>query len=258
MSLLAEAPTGRHFAQIHRDREALSESVYAFLEGGIRRGDSVIVIADADLRDGLLDRLSRNKIHPKAAAHSGQLEVLDATKVMAGWFKPETGVPEWARFRATLVPIVSRALPFGRGLRIFTEMSSMLWIAGNTEGAIRIEELWNDLARLHSFSLYCGYALDTHREESYTGPLEDIADAHSDILGTDDDERFGVALDRASKEIFGITLSQMAGMTSHDGARRFPSGQRTMLWVRRNLPLSTAHLAERARRYFQETFLTQQ
>jgi len=44
----------------------------------------------------------------------------------------------------------------------------------------------------------------------------------------------------------------MAGMTNHDGARRFPSGQRTMLWVKRNLPLSTAQLAERARRYLQE------
>lgn len=255
MSLLAEAPAGRHFAQFHRDRESLSESVYAFLESGIRRGDNVIVIAGAELREGLLDRLARNKIHPKAASHSGQLEVLDAAKVMAG-FIPDTGVPEWARFRATLAPIVSRVLPFGPGLRICTEVSSMLWISGDTAGAIRIEEMWNALAQLHTFSLYCGYTLDTHSEESYTGPLEEIGHTHSDVLGTDDDERFGVALDRASKEIFGITLSQMAGMTNQDGARRLPSGQRTMLWVKRNLPLSTAQLADRARRYFQEAGIT--
>jgi DcmR-like sensory protein len=255
VSLLAEAPAGRHLAQIHRDRESLSESVYTFLEAGIRRDESVMVIADAELRDGVLDRLSQNKTHPQAASHSGQLEVLDAAKVMAG-FMPRTGVPEWSRFRATLAPIVSRALAFGRGLRICTEMSSMLWITGNTESAIQIEELWNALARLHIFSLYCGYTLDTHSEQSYAGPLEEIGHNHSDILGTDDDERFGVALDRASKEIFGITLSQMAGMTNQDGARRFPSGQRTMLWVKRNLPLSTAQLADRARRYFQETGIT--
>ena len=73
---------------------------------------------------------------------------------------------------------------------------------------------------------------------------------HSDILGTPEDERLGVALDRASKEIFGIPLTQMAGVSRHDGARRFPSGQRTMLWVKRNLPMSTAQLVARARKYF--------
>lgn len=255
MSLLAEAPAGRHLAQIHRDRESLTESVYVFLQAGIRRGESVIVIADAELRDAVRERLSRDKTHPSAVSHSGQLQVLDATKVMAG-FMPEIGVPEWARFRATLVPIVSRALPFGKALRICAEMSSMLWIAGNTEGAVRIEELWNALIRLHPIALYCGYTMDTQCEKSYAGPLEEIGHTHSDILGTDDDERFGLALDRASKEIFGITLSQMAGMTNQDGARRFPSGQRTMLWVQRNLPLSTAQLADRARRYFQEAGIT--
>jgi hypothetical protein len=256
VSLLAEAPAGRHFAQIHRDAESLSESVYAFVEGGIRRGHSVIVIADAELKDGIQDRLAANKLHPKALSNSGQLDILDAQKLMAE-FMPHSPVPEWAQFRSTLMPILSRVQPFGHGVRIFVEMSSMLWKAGNTDGAIRIEELWNALARLHTFSLYCGYTLDTQCEESYTGPLEEIGHTHSDILGTEADERFGLALDKASKEIFGITLSQMAGMTNHDGARRFPSGQRTMLWVRRNLPLSTAQLAEKARRYFQNSALSE-
>ncbi|HLQ59995.1 MAG TPA: hypothetical protein VK113_10810, partial [Gemmatimonadales bacterium] len=56
--------------------------------------------------------------------------------------------------------------------------------------------------------------------------------------------------DQASKEIFGIALTQMAGLSKQEETRRFPSGQRTMLWVKRNLPLSTPQLAERARHYF--------
>jgi hypothetical protein len=43
----------------------------------------------------------------------------------------------------------------------------------------------------------------------------------------------------------------MTGVSKEDGAR-FPSGQRTMLWVKRNLPMSTAQLAERARHYFRD------
>lgn len=250
MTLLAEAPAGRHFAQFHRNCDSLSESLSAFLEGGIRRGHSAVVIATPELRDSLVARLAADKFNPKALADSGQLDLIDAVRLMAQLMP--NGAPEWARFRATLVPVLSRVQSFGRGIRIFVEMGSMLWKDGNTEAAIRLEEHWNALARLHTFALFCGYTLDTQSEESYAGPLEDIGHTHTDILGSEEDERFGIALDRASKEVFGITLSQMAGMTNHDGARRFPSGQRTMLWVKRNLPLSTAQLAERARRYLQE------
>jgi DcmR-like sensory protein len=250
VTLLADAPAGRHFAQFHRNRDSLGESLSAFLEGGIRRGHSAVVIATPELRDSLVTRLAADKFDPTALADSGQLELVDAVTLMAQ-LMPD-GTPEWARFRATLVPVLSRVQSFGRGIRLFGEMGSMLWKDGNTEGAIRLEEHWNALAKLHTFALYCGYTLDTQSEESYAGPLEDIGHLHTDILGTDEDERFGIALDRASKEIFGVTLSQMVGMTNHDGARRFPSGQRTMLWVKRNLPLSTAPLAERARRYLQE------
>src|SRR5258706_4218382 len=102
------------------------------------------------------------------------------------------------------------------------------------------------------FSLYCGYTMDTQSESSYAGPLEELGRTHTDILGTPDDEQFGVALDRASKDIFGISLTQMAGVSRQEGARRLSSRQRTMLWVKRNLPMSTAQLAERARQYFRE------
>ncbi|HWC72528.1 MAG TPA: MEDS domain-containing protein [Gemmatimonadales bacterium] len=251
MTLLAEAPAGRHFAQFHRDADSLRESVFTFLEAGLRRGDGVLVVATPETRDGLETRLSRHNLDPKALNDSGQLDMLDAATLTAD--VTPRGVPESPRFRNALVPVLSRVRASDRGVRIFSEMASLLWNDGNTEGATRLEELWNGLARIHTFSLYCGYTLDTQCERSYAGPLEDLGHAHTDILGTEEDERFGLALDRASKEIFGISLSQMAGITTHDGTRRFPSGQRTMLWVKRNLPLSTAQLAERARRYFQES-----
>jgi hypothetical protein len=249
-SLLAEAPTGRHFAQFHRAPETLTESAFAFLEAGLRRGNSVLIIAPSDRRERLLESLSASQFHPTALSNSGQLGLMDAGTVMQQFMTND--LPQWGRFRGALMPAISRMQPFGRGNRIYTEMSGMLWQDGNTEAAIRVEELWNALAGSQQFSLYCGYTMDTHSEEAYGGPLEELGRTHSDILGTADDEELGVALDRASKEIFGISLTQMAGVSRQDGARRFPSGQRAMLWVKRNLPMSTAQLAERARQYYQE------
>src|SRR5436309_15076771 len=63
-NLLTVAPTGHHFAQFHRDtegqdrrRDTLTESALLFVEAGLRRGDSVVVIAGADQRDRLFERL---------------------------------------------------------------------------------------------------------------------------------------------------------------------------------------------------------
>src|SRR2546430_2171319 len=96
--------------------------------------------------------------------------------------------------------------------------------------------------------------LDVHHHHTYAGPIEEIGRTHSDVIGTVEDERFGVALDAASRDVFGVPLSQMVGFSRHqDGERRFPSGQRTMLWVKRNLPSAAAAVLDRARRYYEDS-----
>jgi len=248
VSLLLEAPLGRHFAQFHRERDTLVESAFAFVEAGLRRGNSVLVIASPAQVEQLFDRLAASKLHPKSLGNSGQLAILQSDRLLDEFVAG--GLPEWTEFRGALAPVLSRLQPFGRGIRVYSELAGTLWEWGNTEGAVRLEDFWNALGSAYPFSLYCGFTVDTHSENSYVGPLEELGRTHSEILGTPEDEQWGVALDRASKEIFGISLTQMAGVTRQDGARRFPSGQRTMLWVKRNLPLSTAQLAEKARQYF--------
>lgn len=248
MSLLAEAPSGRHFAQFHRDRGGLGESAVEFLEGGLRRGNSVLVVATIEQVEQTFDRLTTGKFHPKSLCESGQLAVLDADSLLEQFVTD--GTAEWSEFRSVVQPVLSRLQPHGQGTRVYSELANALWEGENTAAAIQLEEFWNAMAGTYSFSLYCGYTMDTHSEKAYAAPLEELGRTHTDILGTPEDEQFGAALDRASKEIFGISLTQMAGVSRHDGSRRFPSGQRAMLWVKRNLPLSTPQLAERARHYY--------
>lgn len=250
MSILTDAPAGRHFAQFHRDGEALGDSAFAFLDAGLRHGNSVLLVAAAARIDDLFARLNAGKYHAKSLCSSGQLVILESDQLLDQLC--ENGPPEWASFRTRLAPVLSRLQPCGRGVRVYSELADALWDAGNMDGAVRIEDCWNAMAGVYPFALYCGFAMDTQSEHSYAGPLEELGRTHSDILGSPDDEQFGNALDRASKEIFGISLTQMAGVTRQDGARKFPSGQRTMLWVKRNLPMSTAQLADKARQYFRQ------
>ena len=44
-------------------------------------------------------------------------------------------------------------------VRAFGEMVNLLWKDGMTSAAIRLETLWNELARSYDFKLLCGYSM---------------------------------------------------------------------------------------------------
>jgi hypothetical protein len=253
-ALLIDAPVNRHFAQLHRDPQALTDSVTLYLETGLRRGNGVVVIASPLHTELFLTRLRQDELDPGLFLKSGQLELHDAELMLRKFMRNDT--PDWDDFRRALAAVFERVRAFGRGTtRAYGEMVNLLWQEGKQTAAIRLEEYWNELARLYPFSLFCGYMLDVHQDQAYHGPLEEIGRTHTDVIGTADDERFRVALDAASRDVFGVPLSQMVGFSrhNHEGERRFPSGQRTMLWVKRHLPSASGAVLERARRYYEES-----
>ena len=253
-ALLIEAPVNRHFAQLHRDPQALTDAVTLYLETGLRRGNGVVVFASPAHTDLFLSRLREHEIDPGAFLKSGQLELHDAELTLRKCMRHDQ--PDWDDFRRSMGAVFERVRAFGRGTtRAYGEMVNLLWQEGKQEAAIRLEEYWNELARLYPFSAFCGYLLDVHHDHAYAGPIEEIGRTHSDIIGTPEDDRFCVALDAASRDVFGVPLSQMVGFARRrdSGEQRFPSGQRTMLWVKRNLPSASAAVLERARRYYEDS-----
>jgi hypothetical protein len=251
--LLIEAPVNRHFAQLHRDPQALTEAVTLYLETGLRRGNGVVVIAVPAHLDLFLARLREHDLDAGRFVQSGRLELHDTEQTLRKFMCND--VPLWEDFRRTLGAVFERVQAFGHGTtRAYGEMVNVLWQEGKQGAAIALEQYWNELARLYPFALFCSYMLDVHDDHAYNGPLEDIGRTHSDIIGTPDDERFRVALDAASRDVLGVPLSDMVGFSHHhSGERRFPSGQRTMLWVKRNLPSASAALLQRARRYYEDS-----
>src|SRR2546427_165767 len=59
------------------------------------------------------------------------------------------------------------------------DSSALLCAEGRPEAAIRLEELWNDLAKTLSFSLLCAYPLGAFRGKAHGATLLRICGAHS-------------------------------------------------------------------------------
>jgi hypothetical protein len=57
-----------------------------------------------------------------------------------------------------------------------------LWAKGNADAAIRLEELWNEIARTYDIDILCGYSMESlpDDEDGYT--FRRICEEHSAVL----------------------------------------------------------------------------
>lgn len=242
-----QSPCGRHFVQFHKDSHSLAVEVSAFIEKGLSAGEGIIVIASSDHADLFLEKLAQKGIDAEGCRKSGQLRMLDAETALADFMG--LAIPDWSRFQSTIGPVIEEVQGLGfKKIRAYGEMVDILWRKGNSGAAIRLEEYWNDLGQVYDFTLFCAYMLDGLSENSYAGPLHEIGRTHSDVLPTEDDERLQKAIDRASKDLWGTPLSRLVTLSeTKPGEHRLPVGRRTVLWLKRTMPLKVNEVLERAR-----------
>lgn len=254
-ALLLEAPQGRHFCQLHKSPAALTAAVAAFVETGLRRRDAVIVVASPARNRAIRSHLAGCDVDVASCEASGMLSMHESAVVLARFMHGEQ--PHAGDFRAVIVPLIEAAQQSGaKRIRIYGEMVNDLWRSGNPKAAIQLEEYWNELARTHRFSLFCGYEMNGLDEASYGDPISEIGRTHSDILATDDDGRFLDALDSATREILGAPASAMltySGVNNDLGSHRLPVAHRTVLWLQRNMPSAMTKVLKRARHYYEQS-----
>lgn len=250
--ILAEAPLGRHFCQIHDDAETLTKAVTAYTRVGLLAGNAAIVAAEPARLAALEAALRAGGVNFDECVRTGQLTLLDAntllTQIMDG------DAPNGDAFRTVMGQVLTKISARGfRHTRIYGEVVNVLWRNGNPLAALMLEEFWNELAFEHRFSLFCGYEMDGLDDIGYDAPLGKLAQCHSDMLETEDDERLQDALDRASAEVLGLPISSALcyfGQERHEAESRLPTGRRTMLWLRRNMPGAVGKVVARARVHY--------
>jgi PAS domain S-box-containing protein len=107
--------------------------------------------------------------------------------------------PDKTLFHRQIGALVAKAGDGGRrSVRAFGEMVALLWAEGNSEAAIQLEELWNQLSRTYAFSLLCAYPMSNFNGAADADAFGKVCHAHSKVLpgekilasGRNDAERF--------------------------------------------------------------------
>jgi hypothetical protein len=171
---------GRHVVQFYGRDEELAERVADYLLGALDRGGVAIVIATPEHRREFETRLGQAGVNLAAARGDGSYVALDAGQTLAELTAAD-GL-DGAAFGRVIGGVIRRAAASGRAVRAFGELVALLWEDGLVNDAVQLEEMWEELAGRHPFSLFCGY-----RADSVTRDVEAFADVcrlHEEIVGS--------------------------------------------------------------------------
>ena len=188
-----------HTVQFYGDGAFPIDDLARYIGSALGAGDAGVVIATKAHRDKLSRRLKALGIDVALATRQGRYVSLDAAETMSHFMRD--GWPDAARFAEIIGGVIERA---GRGsqgksrrVAAFGEMVALLWAEGKPEAAIRLEQLWNDLAKTHSFDLHCAYPMALFHQVEDAEAIGEICTAHSHVVPAEsytslssDEERF--------------------------------------------------------------------
>jgi PAS domain S-box-containing protein len=173
-----------HVVQLYADDNFLVDVLSRFIGGAVAVGDPAVLIATKPHRSDLEKRLSANGLDTSQAAMRGRYLVLDATDTL-----PEimvNGRVDEKRFNDMIGGVLTRARSHAgypeRPIAVFGELVALLWAEGKLLEAIRLEQLWNDLAKNHSFSLLCAYPISGFSDVRHSEPFLTICGQHSSVV----------------------------------------------------------------------------
>jgi len=174
-----------HVVQFYSEDEALITGLSSFVGIALNAGDAAIVIATKAHRDALIQSLSLHEMDQSNGLKQGRLIMLDAQETLSK-ITDDDSWPDAVRFTDIVGGLVDRARAACEGLNpsvvAFGEMVSLLWAEGKSDAAIRLEQLWNELAKRRSFSLRCAYPISGFGRGEHSEPFLKICAEHSNII----------------------------------------------------------------------------
>jgi PAS domain S-box-containing protein len=173
-----------HVVRFYKKDSYLVQELSLLVGTALVNGDAVIVVATETHRNALARELKARGLEVARALAEGRYVPLDAFQTLSRFMVGE--MPDPQRFAELMGETIALAKAAGGSdqprVLIFGEMVALLWADGRHEAAIRLEELWNDLATKHSFSLCCAYSINDFNRHEDIEPFMRICAEHSSVV----------------------------------------------------------------------------
>jgi len=180
------APTHpKHHVQFYDNDEYLVGVVERFLRDGLTAGDPLLVIATPEHRETFTAAIKKDGFEIERHVRAGDLTFMDAEGTLGTFMV--NGMPDRNSFREHVGGAIDKVRAGGCGVtvRAFGEMVDLLWRHGKSDAAVRLEDLWNELAMTHQFSLLCAYTMGNFTGTAHSRSFESICRQHARVMPTE-------------------------------------------------------------------------
>ena len=180
---LAGRPTRCHEVQFYSDDASFLDGFTRFIIGALQAGNAAIVIATESHRDSLFQRLQAHGLDVSTAEKRGSYISLDVADTLSKFMVND--FPEPSRFLEVASGLVSAAAKATKGkhprVAACGECAPVLLTQGKADAAIRLEQLWDGLARTYNVDILCGYPMTSFRGEQGSDIFQKICAEHSAV-----------------------------------------------------------------------------
>jgi hypothetical protein len=170
----------RHFhaVQFYESPDALCRIVGSFIGEALTRGAAAVLIVTPDHATRIDACLRESGYAVDELKEAGALVIADARDMLNEFMFQ--GMPNPSAFRRTVGGLLAKVRRGKGNLAVcaYGEMVDLLWKDGREGAAIRLETLWNQLARMSDFDLLCGYSMGNFYK---TSALDDIKRQHTHL-----------------------------------------------------------------------------
>jgi len=172
-----------HEAVFYSDSVSFISTIAHFVRSAINAGDAAVIAVTKAHEEMLLQRLQCDGIDIATVTQEGRMVCLDPTEVLSTFMV--NGLPDRNRFMKAIKDVIMTAATTLNAdhncIAVCGECASILLSQGNGRGAIRIEQLWNELAAQYRIHGLCGYSLGNFRNEVSSHVYESISAEHSAV-----------------------------------------------------------------------------
>ena len=173
----------RHDVGFYSENGSLLDGFTGFIGDALMGGKAVIVVATESHRDSFLLRLQSKGVDIAAAIEEGRYIALDAAETLSTFMV--NGSPDPVRFQKAAGDLIVGAAKAVNGelarVAACGECAPLLWAQGNMEAAIRVEHLWDEIARAYKVDILCGYSFSSFQGGVGSYAFEKICSEHSAV-----------------------------------------------------------------------------
>jgi len=173
-----------HEVGFYSDDRSRMDGYTAFVGAALRNGKAAIFLGTESHCEKLLLKLQAYGLDMTAAIERGRYVALKSSEALAKYMI--NGMPDPVLFLNATEPLLAKAAESVNGNRARIsacgEAAPLLWEQGNLEAAVRVERLWDGIAKSYGIQIFCGYSLERFQGKDKSRAFETICELHSAVL----------------------------------------------------------------------------